>query len=63
MIFIKAHFLFLESLYACSYIYTVRNYGKQNTVAILQIVRGGKVLRMDKLVPIRWKTFTVCQFH
>ena len=27
---------------------------------ILQIVRGGKVLRMDKVLQIRWKTFTVC---
>ena len=30
---------------------------------ILQIVRGGKILWMDKLVPIHWKTFAVCQLH
>ena len=27
---------------------------------ILQIVRGGKVSRMDKVLQICWKTFAVC---
>ena len=27
---------------------------------ILQIVRGGKVSQMDKVLQIRWKTFVVC---
>ena len=30
---------------------------------ILQIVQGGKVLQIDKLVPIRQKTFMVCQLQ
>ena len=30
---------------------------------ILQIARGGKVSRMNRLVPIRWKTFAVCRLH
>ena len=30
---------------------------------ILQIVRGGKVLRMDKVLQIRWKTFAVRSPH
>ena len=29
------------------------------TVRILQIVRGGKVLWIDKALQIRWKTFAV----
>ena len=46
---IKSHILILElSMLATHYIYR-----------ILQIVRGGKVSRMDRLVSIRWKTFAV----
>ena len=30
---------------------------------ILQIVRGGKVSRMDKVLLIRWKTFADCSLQ
>ena len=42
---------------------TCSRYITQSIYRILQIVRGGKVSRMDKLVPICWKTFAVCQLH